>query len=399
VTGESAAPASTATVPAAPASVTPTAAPPTSTAPLLAGRSVAVLGAEGFLGRHICAALAAAGAHGLRISRNGAGGSGPGPQRLRPVALDLVAAPPARLARLLAETDVVVNAAGIVWQAGERQMYRTNAHFVARLAQIAAGLPRGPRLIHLGSVHEYSPVPAGSGVAEDQPTAPVSAYGRSKLLGAKAVLRASRTLGVQGVVLRIATVSGPGAPRGSLLGTVAHHVAEAARAREAGREPEPLELAPLRTQRDFVDVRDVADAVVAAACAPAADVVGRVVNIGSGEAVDTREVVARLIALGGVPVEVVERPGRAATRTDVQRQQLDISRARLLLGWQPRRSLDESLRDLLASAGHAPVPARPDPARQNPAGPDPAGRDQARHDPARHDPARHNPAPQEGTWR
>jgi NDP-hexose 4-ketoreductase len=337
----------------------PALAPASTVGAALAGRSVVVLGADGFLGRHICAALAAAGAHGLRISRTAAGGGGPVPQRLRPVALDLVAAPPERLAELLDGADVVVNAAGGVWQVNERQMYRANADFVARLVEAGTGLPHGPRLIHLGSVHEYSPAPPGGRVTEEQPTAPVTAYGRSKLLGAQAVLRASGgASGFHGVVLRIATVTGPGAPRGSLLGMVAHHLAGAAAAREAGAEPGPLELAPLLAHRDFVDVRDVADAVVATACAPTADVAGRVLNIGSGEAVDTRDLVARLIALSGTRVEVVERPGLAVARTDVRWQRLDISRAARLLGWRPRRGLEESLRDLLASVGR-PIAARP----------------------------------------
>jgi NDP-hexose 4-ketoreductase len=145
-------------------------------------------------------------------------------------------------------------------------------------------------------------------------------------------------------------VSGPGAPPGSLLGTVAAHLAAALAG--PGR-PRPLRLAPLTARRDFVDARDVADAVVAAAYA---DVRGEAINIGRGEAVPVRRLAGRLIEVSGLAVAVAEEPAHAAPpggtggRSDAEWQELDISRAARLLGWHPRRTLDQSLRDLLAEA-------------------------------------------------
>ncbi|MEZ3182535.1 NAD(P)-dependent oxidoreductase [Streptomyces pimonensis] len=318
----------------------------------LRGRSVVVLGGTGFLGRHIHDAFGAVGARALSVSRRAAGGSSDVGGAVR---LDLVDAEPSRLAGVLAqaEADVVVNAAGRAWQAGERQMTRDNADLVDRLIAAVSELPRPPRLIQLGTVHEYGPVDFGATITEDQPAAPITAYGQSKLRGAQAVLRAARTSGLDAVVLRIANVSGPGSPPGSLLRTVADHLADLHR--NAGRGAGPgtgtrspaLRLAPLRAHRDFVDVRDVAEAVLAAARVPTSVVGGHVVNIGRGEAVSVRWMVDRLIALSGLSVPVVERPQMDGV--GVEWQQLDISRARLLLGWQPRRSLEESLTDLLSA--------------------------------------------------
>lgn len=52
----------------------------------------------------------------------------------------------------------------------------------------------------------------------------------------------------------------------------------------------------------------------------------------------------------GRPVRVQEGPARE-NRSDALWQRLDISRARRLLGWAPRRTLTDSVRDLLAAAG------------------------------------------------
>jgi nucleoside-diphosphate-sugar epimerase len=84
-----------------------------------------------------------------------------------------------------------------------------------------------------------------------------------------------------------------------------------------------LWLTSLRAYRDVVDVRDVADAVVAVAQAPAAVVAGGIVNIGSGEAVPMRWLVDLMISLCGFPVRIVE-----------------IGRPRVAFGWALAARID-----------------------------------------------------------
>jgi nucleoside-diphosphate-sugar epimerase len=154
--------------------------------------------------------------------------------------------------------------------------------------------------------------------------------------------------------LRLVNVTGPATPRASLLGTVADEL----RSAEAAGRTAVLRLAPLRSQRDFVDVRDIADAVDAAARAP---VSGHAINIGRGQAVSVRALVHRLIAASGVPAEVIEQDGpepAGAPRSGVDWQQVDIAAARSLLDWQPGYPLAESLRALwshVRAAGSHPV--------------------------------------------
>src|SRR4029450_7179191 len=112
------------------------------------------------------------------------------------------------------------------------------------------------RLIQLGSVHEYGVQPDGVAFAETPAPNPHPPYGVTKPRGTEAVLAAP----VESVVLRVTNVLGAGAPAVSLPGRVA---AELARAALAGDKAE-LKLSPLRAHRDFVDARDVADAVLRA---------------------------------------------------------------------------------------------------------------------------------------
>ncbi|MFF4185625.1 NAD-dependent epimerase/dehydratase family protein [Streptomyces sp. NPDC001691] len=301
--------------------------------------SVVVLGATGFVGRHICEVFGAAGWTVTGVARSVQGP--PAPYDIVP--LDVVDAEPGRIAALLAErgAGVVVNAAGAVWQTTEDDMTRANADLVKQLVAATARSAGRPRLIQLGSVHEYGPVPR-TGITEDTPTAPVTPYGRSKLAGARALLDATEAGAAEGLVLRVSNVSGPGTHRASLLGMVAHHLATGS--------PEPLRLAPLLAHRDFVDVRDVADAALAAANSQAS---GQVLNIGGGQATSVRSLVARLTELAGAAAEIVEAPSAGGRPPEAEWQRMDIGRAGELLGWSPRRSLDDSLRDLLAHARDA----------------------------------------------
>jgi NDP-hexose 4-ketoreductase len=327
---------------------------------------VVVFGGTGFIGSHICRVFEEAGWVAVSVSRH------PAPRLPRTagapaesVWLDLAETGTAQLAVLLSQAhpDVVVNAAAGVWRASERKMTALNADFVGRLVAALATAPTGARLVHLGSAHEYGESLPGVATTEDQPAAPVSVYGRTKLLGTMAVLRAASDSGLAADVLRIANVVGPGIHPDSLPGRVAHRLARMALAARADDGPLQLRLAPLRAWRDYVDVLDVARAVLAAATAPAAATpaatgpaatapagpCGRVINIARGEAVPVRRLVDQLIDLSGLPVQIVEEPGGASTlREDMDWQLMDVSRARRLLRWRPERGLDESLRDLLA---------------------------------------------------
>lgn len=312
---------------------------------------VIVLGGTGFLGHHIRNALRSAGHRVVCVTRRPPVDADAGAGRADEIVqLDLVAAEPAEIARVVADHQprAVVNAAGQPWVKEPAEVERLQAGLVRRVLAGLAELPKPPRFVQLGSVHEYGPAVEPL-LREDHPPQPVTPYGTAKLQATRAVLAASTGGGLEGVVLRVGNAIGPGLPPGSLLGTITAQLVRAAAALRAGREPEPLTLAPLRVRRDYLDARDVAEAAVLAATSPAAGGGPHVINIGSGTAVRVRQLVDRLVELSGLPVPVVDVP-QPPGRTDVPSLRLDISRAERILGWRPVVPLDTSLKDTLARA-------------------------------------------------
>jgi NDP-hexose 4-ketoreductase len=289
-----------------------------------------LLGASGFLGGHVYAALRAhplvepvtAGRHAAHAD----------------LWLDLTTAGPAAVAEVLgvAAPAVVVNCAGAT-RGDPTTLTRANVVAVAVLLDGLGRLRRQPpRLVHLGCAAEYGAAPVGSPVAESAPANPVGAYGVSKLAGTELVLGARRQ-GVPAVVLRVFEPLGPGTPGGSVPGRLAAALAEAA------RTGEPARVGPLDGYRDFVDARDVAGAVVAAATV--AELPPPLLNVGSGRSTPVRELAAAMSARAGGPrvVEGATWPRRWGAGPW---QRADLSAVTAALGWRPAFNLDASVRDM-----------------------------------------------------
>jgi nucleoside-diphosphate-sugar epimerase len=293
---------------------------------------VLLLGASGFLGRHIHQRLNEAGAELLTAGRAPVAGWH------RHVHLDLTATTAAELSDVLVAhaPDVVVNAAGLTVGDSD-ELIATNVGGTSTLIDALRRARPFARLVHLGSAAEYGPVPIGAPVGEGAPTRPTSVYGMTKLAATHLVVLA-RAAGLDAVVLRVFNPVGPGVPPTSLPGRV---VAELLRVRGAHDQ---IQLGPLTDHRDFVDPRDVAEAVLAAALAPALR--SPVLNVGSGRATPIRCLVDELLAIAGFTGDVRQDVARAARSADVPWQQADISAIDACLGWRPRLDLTTSLRDL-----------------------------------------------------
>jgi nucleoside-diphosphate-sugar epimerase len=207
---------------------------------------------------------------------------------------------------------------------------------VVAVANLVAALASAPvRLIHLGSAAEYGHVPAGNPVTESTDPRPVGPYGITKLAGTE-IVRAARS---DAVVLRVFNPIGPGMPASTLAGRVA------AGLRGGDGDDGEVRVGSLAAHRDFVDVRDVADAILAAAGSPGP--LPPVLNVGSGRATPLREVVTCLTEIAGPGRRIVEEAtGGSARSAEVSWQQADIGAIGRALGWAPATDLTTSLRDL-----------------------------------------------------
>ncbi|MFE3497608.1 NAD-dependent epimerase/dehydratase family protein [Streptomyces sp. NPDC059175] len=311
--------------------------------PPSAPMGVAVLGATGCVGRHLCAAFAAEGNEVVAIARRYA----PQVAAHRFLPLDVAGSTSDELARVLARegVDVVVNAT-LGW--GE-ELHYTNVQLVERLLGALERLPAPPRLVHLGTIHEYGPTPFGTSLREDTEPVPEHPYAKAKLIASRMVLDAVRDGGLDAVVMRVANTLGPHPALESFFGSLAVRL----RGADAATG---IELTIANARRDYVDVRDAVDAVVRAASITRAD---PLVNIGSGRARGVRELVDELVAAAGLPPETVrEQRGEVHSR-GADWIQVDIARAGHLLGWRPRFTLRESMRAMWETVGaDQPIPAR-----------------------------------------
>jgi nucleoside-diphosphate-sugar epimerase len=282
-----------------------------------------LFGATGFIGRHVRERVA--GAQVVTVSRTPGAGD---------VCLDLASAGSADVAGLIddAAPDVVINCAGVT-RGDPRELVRGNVVAVANLIRgLAVTRPTATRLVHLGSAAEYGAVPAGVPVTEAARPNPVGPYGVTKLAGTE-IVRASA---LDAVVLRVFNPIGPGVPASTLAGRVLV---------ELRRPGDEIRVGSLAAYRDFVDVRDVADAVFATACAPGP--LPRVLNVGSGEATSLREVVHALIQVSGAGRRVMESASAGSDRSlEVHWQQAHIGTIGRVVGWRPATGLTTSLLDL-----------------------------------------------------
>jgi nucleoside-diphosphate-sugar epimerase len=297
---------------------------------------VLLLGADGFLGRHVAERLLADPAVQLTaLGRNDDAD----------VRFDLAGGAPGVLARFLdaVHPGVVINCAGST-RGTARDLIRHNTVATATVCEAMRRSSVGARLVQIGCGSEYGPSPAGSSTGEDAVPRPGGPYGVSKLAATELVLGS----GLDAVVLRVFTPVGPGTPTGAPLG----RIAEALRRAMQNGDPE-LRLGGLAVQRDFVDVRDVARAVHAASLSAAQGVV----NIGSGRAVRLRDMAAALAHVAGfegVLHEIDEghpQQGQPPYPDGCGLwQQADVRTARDRLGWRPRIGLEESLADVWMEA-------------------------------------------------
>lgn len=201
-----------------------------------------------------------------------------------------------------------------------------NVDATRRLLEACLAEPAVRRVMYASSSSVYGDAPLP--FLETRDPAPISPYGLTKLEAERLCLAANGPA-LETVALRYFTVYGPGQRPDMGL----RRFAEAALAGQA------IELLGDGTQsRDFTYVDDIVDATRRAADAPAA---GLAINVGGGSRITLLGVFDILGGLIGRPLDVVFQP---FARGDVRHTAADTSRARELLGFEPRVSFAEGYR-------------------------------------------------------
>lgn len=170
---------------------------------------------------------------------------------------------------------------------------------------------------------------------------PVEPYAISKLEAELGLRKLANETGMEVVILRPPLVYGPNAPGN--FGRLVHLAAKGI----------PLPLGAVNNKRSLVAVENLVDLIITCIDHPSA--ANQTFLAGDGEDLSTTELLQRLSAafrkparLFSVPTLILEIGATLiGKRTIVQRLcgtlQVDISKARVLLGWVPPLSVDEAL--------------------------------------------------------
>lgn len=193
------------------------------------------------------------------------------------------------------------------------------------------------RIVHVSSSEVYGPALAEA-IDERHPTLPTTDYGASKLAGEASARAAWHTHGTPVVIVRPFNAFGP---RSHAHGTSGEVIPRFITRALAG---EPLVIFGDGSQtRDFTHVTDTSRGLRLAAETPGIE--GETFNLGTGRETSVSALATLVPRLAGTSTGVERRRARPG---DVSRQRADASRARSRLGWQPRVTLEQGLRDLVA---------------------------------------------------
>jgi nucleoside-diphosphate-sugar epimerase len=301
--------------------------------------SYLVTGGAGFIGSHLTTRLLADG-HSVRVLDNFSTGSPENLTNIGPAGADLEVIR-GDVRDLAAVERAAGGAAAIFHQAAMRSVpcsvadpLGANDNNVTGTLQVFEAARRAGvrRVVYASSSSVYGDRPELP-KQEDQPTAPISPYGVSKLAGELYGRVWHRLYGIETVGLRYFNVFGPRQdPASEYAAVIPKFILWALRG-------ESLEVhGDGRQSRDFTYIDNVVEANVLAAGSP--NVGGEVFNVGCGERVSLLEIIARLEKILRRPLERRHTPSRAG---DVAHTLADISKSERLLGYIPRAGFDDGL--------------------------------------------------------
>lgn len=300
---------------------------------------ILVTGANGFIGRALCESLAASGRAPRRAVRQPSTGS-PDMTAIGDIGADTdwkAALEGVRcVVHLVARTHVLRETAADPLS----EYRRINVMGTERLAREAAA-SGVRRIVFLSSVKVIGERTSTRAYTEDDTPRPEDAYGISKLEAEQALARVAAETRIEIVVLRPPLVYGPGV-KGNFL-----------RLMDIVTRGVPLPLASVANRRSLVYVDNLVAAITHAIDAPQA--AGRAYLVSDGEDVSTPTLMRGIASSLGVAARLFPCPppllsiagimsGRSAEISRLTGSlQVDSSRIRRELGWNPPFRLDQGL--------------------------------------------------------
>jgi UDP-glucose 4-epimerase len=288
------------------------------------GSRILVTGGSGFIGRHVVAELAAAGAHVRVIDLN------PHPDPAVEIVIGDLAEPEVIEASLAGGIDAIVHLAAVtsVLKSLEHPELTQRTNVTATAALLEAARVAGVKTLVFTSTNAVVGPMEGPAISESSRLRPLTPYGATKAAAEMLMSAYTETLGLRCASLRLTNAYGPGMQAKDSI---------VARLMRAIRTGSTFEIYGDGTQvRDYVHVSDI----VAAMRLALADASWRGPTvIGSGTSLSVLEVIDAVEAVSGTTVSVRNGPAKPGEMPAVI---VDNGRARAA-GWSPRYDLASGL--------------------------------------------------------
>jgi UDP-N-acetylglucosamine/UDP-N-acetyl-alpha-D-glucosaminouronate 4-epimerase len=297
-----------------------------------------VTGGAGFIGSHIASALVERGAT-VRVIDNLSTGYEKNIEAIGSN-IDFVKADVTdeqALNRVLSDVELIFHEAAIpsVPRSVDRptETHKASVDATFKLL-LAAREHKVRRLIYAASSSAYGDQPELP-KREDMRPAPLSPYAVAKLVGEYYCQVFTRVYGLETVSLRYFNVFGPRQdPTSQYSGVISRFMS----ALMTGEQP--VIYGDGEHSRDFTYISNVVEANLRAAESTAA--VGEIINIANGHRKTLNELLDAMKLVTGKPK--VSARYEAPRAGDVRDSLADLTRARALLGYEPRVNLEEGLR-------------------------------------------------------
>ena len=194
---------------------------------------------------------------------------------------------------------------------------------------------RPARVIHTSTSEVYGTAQRVP-IDEEHPLQGQSPYSASKIAADKLVESFSRSFEVPAVTIRPFNTYGPRQSARAIIPTI---ISQALTRDE-------IYLGDLTPTRDFTYVADTVDGFVRAATADA--LIGDTINLGNDHEINIGDLARLIIQLINRPIDLKADPMRIRpAASEVRQLRADIRKAKMKLGWSPRTSFKDGLRQTI----------------------------------------------------
>jgi GDP-4-dehydro-6-deoxy-D-mannose reductase len=195
------------------------------------------------------------------------------------------------------------------------------------------------QIVVMGSAAEYGIVnPEEEPVAEEVPSRATSPYGVSKINETSVVADYRAKFHLPVVTARVFNPIGAGMPERQLIPRILGQIHEIKKGNK-----DSIEVSRLDSERDYIDVSDVASAISALLKAKPKEAV---YNIGTGHKTSNGELVNLLVKYSGLSKqpEIIETQ---ADKEPLFASQADIGRISREFGWSPEHDIEQVVKEIV----------------------------------------------------